>query len=155
MHPMRKTIFFTLALLLGVTLLTTEGWTYTFPNNTLVQEWNVNAKYGSGPWMDVIGEPALFDTYGANLSGNTLTIFSNWGPSWNGAFASYTNFGGVKTADLFIDVGKDGTFDYAIQLDTTTGKGWVYVNPLDIITSQQIFSHASGWFNLRRPVRLQ
>jgi hypothetical protein len=90
---------------------------YTFNDNTLVQEWNHSAV--SGGWKDVIGDSKLFNTFGADLSGSTLTIFTNWNPSKDGYL-------GVNTADLFIVSG--GT-SYAIQLDTLTGTGNVYKNP--------------------------
>jgi hypothetical protein len=125
---MRKTIILTLALLIGLSLCPTGAWAYTFPNNTLVRSYQganpVNYNNPNNPgslqWHDVIGDKKIFDTFGANLSGSTLTIFTNWGLANNGYL------GVVQTADLFIDVGRDGKYDYAIQLNTNTGFGKIY-----------------------------
>ncbi len=136
---MRKTISLILTLLLGTGLLATGAWAYTFADTTLVQEWNGNGPYGSGPWTDVVGPKGIFDTQGANWSGNTLTIFSNWGVARNGYDAAYFP-GGIQTADLFIDVGLKGTYNYAIQLNTLAGTGKVYANP-SYSTSQDFFKN--------------
>jgi hypothetical protein len=151
---MRKTISLILTLLLGTGLLATGAWAYTFSDTTLVQEWNGNGPYGSGPWVDVIGPTGIFDTKGANLSGNTLTIFSNWGVARNGYDAAYFP-GGIQTADLFIDVGLKGTYNYAIQLNTLAGTGKVYANP-SYSTSQDFFKNYpnlvyAGRFNNSNP----
>ena len=103
-------------------LVSSGAWAYTFNDNTLAQEWKGNAPNGAG-WLDVIGDANIFDTLGANLSGSTFTIFTNWNPGKDGSVLSI-----ITTADLFIDNNANGTFDYAIRLDTT-GIGTVYANP--------------------------
>ena len=74
----------------------------------------------------MIGNANTFNTFGADLSGNTFTIFTNWNPNKNGSVNAL-----VKTADLFIDKGDNGSWDVAIQLDTLTGTGNVYANPTE------------------------
>jgi hypothetical protein len=68
----------------------------------------------SGLWVDYIDDNpngSNFNTLGANLSGNILTIFTNWNPN------KEVLFPGVLTADLFIrDWSKNTT--YSIRLDT-------------------------------------
>ncbi len=124
-------------LMTGMLLFVIAGsaWAYDFDDVTKVQEWRYNNPYGSGTWKDVIGLSNYFDTFGANLSGNTLTIFSNWNPNKNGYL-------GTTTADLFIDIGSNGSFDYAIRLDSTD-LGKVYGLPV-YDTSQDKFS-SSGY----------
>jgi hypothetical protein len=94
-----------------------------FPNNTEVQSWANSALY-TGPvspsttvpghgayWYDVIGDSAVFDTTGADLSGSKLTIHTNWpGPDKVDSFTGYHP--GAVTADLFI------------RYNTTTGTNW-------------------------------
>ena len=113
-------------------LVASGAWAYNFNDVTKVQEWQYSSPYGSGNWTDVIGDANYFDTFGANLSGSTFTIFTNWNPGKDGYF-------GVKTADLFIDNNSNGTFDYAIRLDTLTGTGMVYTDPI-YDTSQDLLS---------------
>ena len=129
---MKKLMYLWLAVAL-VLLSTSGAWAYTFNDNTKVQEWNKGGIYGSGAWDDVIGDANVFDTFGANLSGGTLSIFTNWNPNKDGDVDA-----AVKTADLFIDVGCNGSWDFAIQLDTLSGTGKVYANPT-YNTSDDIF----------------
>lgn len=132
---MKKTVTVALALvfLSGIAVSGALANTYDFHDNTLVQEWNSGHPYGSGAWEDVIGETSVFDTFGADLNGNLLTIYTNWNPNKDG-----NTDAAVKTADLFINVGCDDTWDYAIQLDTLTGTGLVYTSPA-YNTSDNIF----------------
>jgi hypothetical protein len=124
---MRKTIIF--LLVFGFALSTTGAWAYTFPNGTLVEYWTGTT--GSGYWVDRIGDPANFETYGANLSGNTLTIFTNWGGE---GFSTL----GATTAALFIDTDLIAGWNAAIVLDGSD-KGKIYYNPT-YMTSQDVFS---------------
>lgn len=105
------------------------AWGYDFDDTTLVQPWE-HGSPTNDPWVDVVGGPLLYDTFGANYSGGTFTIFTNWNP--------YKSSGLIRTADLFIDLGCDGTWDYAVQLDTLTQVGNVYADP-DFSTSDDIF----------------
>jgi hypothetical protein len=98
----------------------------------------------------VIGYTSLFDTFGANWNGSTLSIFSNWNPNKDGYL-------GATTADLFIL--SNGTM-FAIRLDTT-GMGTVYENPQQISYSEDFFASSGdiygGQFNqaLPSPVPVQ
>ena len=113
------------------------AWAYNFNDITLVQPWKGNSATG-GAWTDVIGDTNLFDTFGANWNGNTLSIFTNWNPNKDGSINA-----AVKTANLFIDNLSNGSIDFSIQLDTLTGTGKVYQNPT-IRTSQDIFAPLSS-----------
>lgn len=130
---MKKTVSVACALVLVLGLWVSGALAYTYNDITKVQEWNSGAPYGSGAWKDVVGDTNLFNTFGANLSGNTFTIFTNWNPNKDGTVDV-----AVKTADFFIDKGCDGSWDIAIQLDTLTGTGKVYANPT-YKTSDDIF----------------
>lgn len=133
---MRKITCFTLALLLGLSLAATGAWAdYTFPNGTQVQRWAGHSP--SGGWVDVIGDPANFETYGAVFSdaASTLTIFTNWGGE------NFTTLG-AHTADLFIDTDLNGTWDAAIHLEGAD-KGKIYYNPT-YNTSEDLFA-GSGY----------
>jgi hypothetical protein len=133
---MKKTVSVALTLLFLLGLSVSGALAYNFNDNTLVQEWNKGAAYGSGAWKDVIGDTNVFDTFGANLSGGTFTIFTNWNPNKDGDLG----YSEVKTADLFIDKGCNGTWDVAVQLDTLTGTGKVYANNLTYKTSNDVFA---------------
>ena len=130
---MKKTVSVALALVFLLGLSVSAALAYDFNDATQVQEWNSGGIYGGGAWKDVIGTLSTFDTFGANLSAGTFTIFTNWNPNKDGDVDA-----AVKTADLFIDVGCNGSYDYAIQLDTLTGTGNVYANPA-YNTSDDIF----------------
>lgn len=130
---MKRTVSVACALVLILGLWVSGALAYNFNDNTLVQNWNQGGPYGGGAWQDVIGDSNVFDTFGANKSGNTFTIFTNWNPNKDGQVNA-----AVKTADLFIDNGCDGTWDVAIQLDTLTGTGKVYATP-SYNTSDDIF----------------
>lgn len=142
-----------LALVLGAGI--GGAWGYTFPNNTYIEAYKGNsvsnatglgtpAPANNPPWWDVIGNPQIFETYGANLSGNTLTIFTNWGPE------DVPTYGAI-TADLFIDTNLDGTFDYAVQLSAVLTNGGLGNFNASILgagvptTSQDLFA-ASGLY---------
>jgi hypothetical protein len=128
---MKKTVSVACALVLVLGLSVSGALAYTFNDNTLAVPYIGNSAVGAP--VDVVGDPAIFDTKGANLTGSTFTIYSNWGPARDGYINST-----VKTADLFIDLGCNGIYDYAIRLDTT-GLGNVYQNPT-YQTSQDIFA---------------
>jgi hypothetical protein len=90
----------------------------------------------------VVGKASDFNTVGAVLSGDILTIYTNWSP----ALDKYAGMTGINTADLFIDINCDGHFDYAIGLDTLktwcaparAGKVYQINGAQDYQTSQQI-----------------
>lgn len=130
---MKKTVSVALAWFFLLGIAVSGALAYNFNDVTKVQEWNAGAVYGSGAWKDVIGDANLFNTFGANLSGSTFTIFTNWNPNKDLSIDA-----AVVTADLFINIGCDSTLDYAIQLDTLTGTGKVYANPT-YKTSDDIF----------------
>lgn len=132
---MKRTVSVACALVLVLGLWVSGALAYNFNDNTLVQNWNQGGPYGGGAWQDVIGDSNVFDTFGANKSGNTFTMFTNWNLSHNGDLG----YSEVQTADLFIDKGYNGTWDYAIQLNTASGTGKVYANPT-YKTSNDIFA---------------
>jgi hypothetical protein len=134
---MKKTVSVALALCFLLGSAVSGALAYNFNDTTQVQEWYQGAVFGSGAWKDVIGDAKLFDTFGANLNGSTLTIFTNWNPNKDGNVNT-----AVKTADLFIDKGCDGSLDYAVALDTLTGTGKVYANP-SYNTSDVIFKQTN------------
>lgn len=137
---MKKTVTVALALFFLLGIVVSNALAYDYPDNTLVQEWNKGGPYGSGTWKDVIGDSAIFNTFGANFAGNTLTIFTNWNPN-----TLDPSFPGVKTADLFIDAGCNGTWDYAIVLDNQRSDfGTAYEDPLTITTANDIFASQTG-----------
>jgi hypothetical protein len=117
---MKNTIYgaFVLALVMG--LAASGVMAYDIPDTTLVQPWKNGAPTGAA-YTDVIGSLDLFDTFGANVSGNTFKIFTNWNPNKDG-----TPFPEVQTADFFIDANNDGLWDFAIRLDSLSGVGNVY-----------------------------
>jgi hypothetical protein len=140
---MRKTVSIVclLALLLGVWVGGALA-AYTFPDVTLIQPWTLGGPTGAA-WTDVVGNTSTYDTFGANLSGSTLTIFTNWNPNKDGL-----DDPAVITADLFIDKNNTGTWNYAIHLDTAmqgattkTFNASVYLNP-SYYTSNDIFKGA-------------
>jgi hypothetical protein len=135
-----------LALLLPMLLLATATGalanSYDFPDVTDVQAWRGNVPSTTSPWVgwfDVIGDEAIFNTFGANLANKTLTIFTNWGPDDVG-------FLGSETADLFLDIGNTGSWTHAVKLnDVLTGPG-LFDGNADIRaiassqTSQELFA---------------
>lgn len=143
-----------LVLALALSLCTTAAWAdYTFPNNTLVNEY-----FGSNPtnnWLEVIGDPNYFKIFGANLANNGgtyhLTFSTNWSPGYNG----YAGISSVQTADLFLDTNHDGNWDAAIVLNSARSDfGKVYYNPA-ITTSFDIFKNTgygfAGQYNQANP----
>jgi hypothetical protein len=99
-----------LALLTGLGVSGALAYSINDTTQVLAYRWAAPSTYpGWTGWFDVIGTDAEFDTKGADLSGSLLTIYTNWGPARDGD--------GVITADLFIDKGCDGSFDYAVGLD--------------------------------------
>ena len=137
---MRTTPSAVWALVLALGLCVGGVLAYDISDNTLVQPRRGNGATGAA-WTDVIGNGNLFNTFGANRSGDTLSIFTNWNPGRNGSVNA-----AVKTADLFIDVGYDGSWDYAIVLDSARAFfGHAYGDPSTITTAQDIFSPLNGW----------
>ena len=141
---MRKTIFLTLILVLGLGLVTTGAWADTFfPDETLVQEYHPGDPPGA--WMDVVGPSNEFDIVSATLSlqsnGYHLSILTNWQPG----FDSQT----IKTGDLFLatdNLAKN--WNVAIVLDTNDpnrAAGTVYYNPT-ITTSIQLFGSGGIYY---------
>lgn len=129
------------ALVVGMALFVLAGsaWAdiiFPDPDND-VQAWQGNAIYGSGALQDVVGLLSVFDSTQADAtSGKHLIITTNWNPGKDGYINS-----NVLTAYLFVTNDK-GT--YAIQLDTTSGKGYFFLNPTTVKTSQDIFASLSG-----------
>jgi hypothetical protein len=133
---MRRTVSVTCALVFVLGVWASGALAYDYMDTTKVQEWKAGGVHGN--WLDVIGNANIFDTFGANLNGGMFTIFTNWNPNKDGSVDA-----AVKTADLFIDAGCDGTWDYAIRLDTLLGTGGVYANPT-YTTSDDIFKTKTG-----------
>jgi hypothetical protein len=132
---MRKIIFLTLVLFLGLGLLATGAWAdYIFVDNTLVQPWQGNnpSTWGGG-LVDVISNTgdSSFNVSGAQFISSTghLIISTNWHPALDGHLGAYT-------ADLFVT---SGTNYWAISMGTTTGMGAVYISPA-FQTTQNLFS---------------
>lgn len=128
---MKKTVITALifAFVLG---LSVSAMAYDINDTTLVQPWRIGAPTG-GAFVDVIGAANVFDTFGADVSGTTLTIYTNWFPGT----VSISPL--VVTADLFLDTDADGFWNYGIQLDTLTGTGNV-LNALSFSNADLIFS---------------
>jgi len=92
-----------------------QAYTYTLPDNTLVEKSN-------GGYADVIGDPAVFDIYGIDYgwSGSSLS------------FSIYTNYpeGGKLVGDwdtrpghFAIDANGDYSFEYALVLSNNDFDG--------------------------------
>jgi hypothetical protein len=127
---MKRTLSIVCLLVLTLGVWAGGAAAYTFNDTTLVREyWGATS---TNNWMDVIGDSSVYDTFGANWSGGTLTIYTNWNPGKDGDL----NEPKIKTADLFIY----GTIlgDVAIRLDSN-GQGTVFINPTSD-TSYDIFS---------------
>ena len=129
---MKRTVSIASILLIMVICWVGGALAYTFTDTTDVQEWRNSGPNGSGVWKDVIGDANTFNTLGADLNSSTFTIYTNWNPGKDGYL-------GVTTADLFIYKGSNTSPDFAIQLDTLSGTGNVYVNP-SYKTSKDIFN---------------
>ncbi len=139
---MKRTVSVACALVLVLGLLVSGALaTYDIPNTTQVQPWYLTSS--NGAFQDAATNPIQnagtheFETYGANWNPTThiLTIFSNWGPARDGSL-------GVTTADLFIDRGCDGTYDFAVGLDTGRA-GHIYSAAINT-TSQNLFDANGG-----------
>jgi len=134
---MKKTVSVALALVFLLGLCVSGALAYDYNDDTLVQEWNAGHTYGGGAWKDVIGTTTIFDTLGADWNGSLLTIYTKWNPN-----TMDPDISSVKTADLFIDAGCNGSWDYAIVLDVTrtTEVGKAYVAPFSSVsTSDDLF----------------
>jgi len=89
-------------------------------------------------WGDVIGDPAEFDTHGANINRNgtqvTVDIFSNFaGLADDGLYSNYTFSGkGIGYGDLFLNDTwtPHGSEPWATD-DHNNGTAWGYVFVLD------------------------
>lgn len=127
------------ALVLALGLCVGGVLAYDISDNTLVQPRRGNGAAGAA-WTDVTGNGNLFNSFGAKRSDGTLFIFSNWNPDKN----DLVNAAG-KTADLFIDMGYDGNWDYAIALDPARVHfGHASEDPSTITSAQEIFSPLNG-----------
>lgn len=116
---MKKLVFLlTLVMALGFFAFSAQA-DVTFGNNTYVQEWNKDAPYKSGAWRDVIGAESVYETFGGVLrSSGILEIYTNWdGPGYTDIVDGAT----VVAADLFIDAGADGIWDFAIGMRNVSG----------------------------------
>jgi len=135
---MRKIIFLTLALLLGLGLCVTGAWAdIIFNDATLVTPFNGLSATGGSP-TDVIGDASRFNIYSAIWNGATLTFFTNWGPP-------NTNVLGATTADLFITSFGN---TWAIHMNTGgaamgTFTANVYANPT--FNTTQFYFGATGY----------
>jgi hypothetical protein len=147
---MRKTIFLTVALVLGAGLLAPGAWAdYTFndsggPGTTLVQPYTGTqvSTWNGGNLIDVIansGDPN-FTTAGAQFisSTNQLIITSNWNPG----ITPYP-YMHATTADLFVTSGSN---QWAISLSNTTLSSTeaAVFTTFSVNTTQSIFSGYSG-----------
>jgi len=152
---MKKFLVFALTLALLVGAGSAWAATIEFGNGTLVEAYNgtqvykgtVSPSTGSPYpyWYDRIGEQSIFETTGATLDtvSKILTIHTNF-PS-----ASLIDLSAVA-ADLFIDLGNNGTFDYAVALGTSSpdgtinngrqGKVYAVGDTSTYLTSIQLFS---------------
>ncbi len=124
---MKKLLVLAVALSFLAGLGAGDGWAdAVFPNNTLVESYisgNPPGAYNSASigdstyrqtdasghtWYDSIGT-SNFETYGGNLVGSTLYLYTKFG----GANATDTlNGTTITVADLFIDTNRDGIVDY-------------------------------------------
>ena len=141
-----------------LSILAGGAWAYDYNDVTKVEWFLGNSAavvqgYPSGYWTDVVGDTKNFDTLGANLSGSLFTIFTQWSPSKDGLLLRPSLPGGIITADLFIDNNSNGTFDYAIRLDTT-GQGMVFTNPSFYNSQQELAGsglYYGGLYNQASP----
>jgi hypothetical protein len=136
---MKRTVSVACALVLVLGLWVSGALAHDYLNNTMVQP-NTGGAYQNARTNPIQSQP-YFNTYGADWDGSVLTIFSNWGPARDGYL-------GVTTADLFIDLGCDGTYDFSVGLDTNpNGQG---LNRAGIVYNGAITtSFAGGTFGLR------
>jgi hypothetical protein len=120
-----KKIFLILCAVAMVGFMASGALAYTFNNNTWVDAYTSGLPstgqhgYFGGTWYDVIGDPNVFETYGANLSGNILTIYTNWEKGDVGGLGAFT-------ADLFLDTNFDNVFDKAVGLNAILTSSIVY-----------------------------
>jgi len=132
--------------LTGLALVSASAYGYQFPSG------QVQPYYLTGPatgqagyygviggnpnWYAVIGGAGIFGIAGADFSGTTLTLFSNWnGPSGYDL--------GAVTADLFLSSNPaNGTWDFAVGL-RNTDLNIIYKNPT-FNTSQTLFGAMAG-----------
>ena len=104
-----------LVLLLGLWVSGALANTYDIQNNTLVSRSDNTTVFQNARTNPIQDSSApYFIIYGADWNANakTLTIFTDWSPTHDGV-------DGVTTADLFISLGCNSTYDYAIGLDTS------------------------------------
>jgi hypothetical protein len=141
---MKKIVSVALALLFLLGLSVSSALAYDFLNNTMVQPWHLTnptgGAYQNARTNPIQGATPEFNTYGANWNPSThvLTIFSNWGPARDGTL-------GVTTADLFIDLGCNGTYDFAVGLDlNSNGNG---LNRAGLVYSTATYQTSQDLFN--------
>ena len=121
-----------------LSLITSGAFAYTIKDTTKVEVFYMAAPSTTpGVWVDYIDNSpkgANFNTFGANLSGNTFTIFTNWHPDKDNTAVT-----GVYTADLFIwDYTKK--IQYAIRLDPVN-QGRVLTN-----LTRDLYNTSQDWF---------
>jgi hypothetical protein len=144
---MRKTVYVTWVAVLLVRLWVTGALAYDIDNVTQVQPWFLDSPHGAfrdAATHPIQGAPHEFNTYGANWDAATsiLTIFTDFSPIQDGSL-------GVTTADLFINLGCDDTYDLAVGLDSNPkGKGLTRVRSVydttSFQTSQDRFKNNGG-----------
>jgi hypothetical protein len=141
MKNLKRIIF--LSIFIGfVPLIATNGaYAYQFTDSTNAWWYQGNQGAKNFTWDFVDNDLTYgynFNTFGANLSGNTLTIFTNWSPAKDGMDTTIPkggSFSGIKTADLFI-TNMNNNLTYAIRLDN--GLGTVFVNPTPVYSTNII-----------------
>lgn len=116
----------------GMSVSPAAADTYQFPNNTLVQAYYKNNpySYNGSYWHDRIGA-LVYEVYGVNIVGTTFQIYTNM-PS--GGDTQY----GIPVADFFLDIGNDGTWDFAVNMEEKSPD--IYQSPV-YKTSQDIFQN--------------
>jgi hypothetical protein len=113
-----KTIFVSIlmAMVVAPIMVAPVAMAYTIPDNTLVERWSGGGPT-SGGWEDVIGSQT-FQTSGIDVifSGADVTfkIYTNF-PL---AGATISGIGYVPSADLALDLNRDGTFEKGVVLYT-------------------------------------
>jgi hypothetical protein len=149
---MKKFTVLSLTLALVLALSASGALAYDFPNHTEVlasyQGVAATGQAGYTGWYDVIGNPNVYQMYGANLVGNTLQLFTNW-KGGNGDAVDTI----VRTAALFFDTDKNGTWDKAVKLQLypdMTGHynvaldAQLYSGNLSYQTSNQLYGGSSS-----------
>jgi hypothetical protein len=118
---MRKTIFLTLALLIGLSLGATGVLADSFIlNNTVVSRTDNPTVFANDGRVNPIQDPGSpdFNTFGAvwNSATQHLSIYTNWTNTFDTVPNPLGYDGFVKTADLFIDTNNDKVYDFSVGL---------------------------------------